>query len=67
MITMIDLYGESFNNFWHNVEITYPDMPEAYYEILVDFWEDEFKEELPLEESVRLAHDYVIEHIHDYD
>ena len=68
IVTWMDLQDKSFKDFWDEYDQAYPDLPtkEIYYEVLVDFWEDAYNEELPLRVKQEMAHDYLMEHKNDY-
>ena len=66
-VTLTELYGKEFRDFWKKTHETYPDMPIVYYEIMVDFMDYFYDEQRSLQENMRLAYNYVKEHEYDYD
>ena len=66
-VTLFELYGSQFQLFWEKVELVHPDIPQAYYEVYVDFMDDIYDDRLPLEDNVEMAYRYILNHQNDYD
>lgn len=67
-VTLFELYYRKSVEFWRQYDKKHPDFPtnDIYYEVLLDFWEDVFDENLPLDESLEMAYKYLKEHSEDY-
>lgn len=66
--TFSDLMGDDYAQFWAKFKQRFPlAFVNVWYEVFVDFWEDLFNEDLPLEENLQNAYAYLQEHQNDYD
>ena len=65
----MSIYGHEFDKFWYMFGQAYPDikLSEVWYEICLDFWEDEYDECLTVKENLAHAASYIKSHINDYD
>lgn len=68
VITFSDMMGNRYTHFWSKFRERFPnDFKKVWYEVFVDFWENCFNENLPLENNLQNAYTYLKEHVHDYD
>ena len=65
--TIFELYGKEFNDFWSLVKKEHPEMPNVWYEVYVDFFDEVYNKNLSLEANIEIAYEYIIEHQNDYD
>ena len=66
-VTLFQMLGHDY--FWKNFHWTYPNFPtkDIWYEVFIDFMEDEHEELQTLQYNLEKAKKYLETHKNDYD